>query len=182
MINREQVEAHFGTEQLPSNMKYIGQFTPQSGLFAGQTMPLFEMRETKITLLYQPPEIEVFDKALAEATADELEDCLRKSARRLREHPSESGKERGRKILQEFKRRGGDVPPHNVTVEEALHLSEHIGYTEGGLAYEIAQAYHDAHSQNMKGFEYGACFHAGMVEGVRRERARRRRRQGGQGV
>ena len=182
MMNREQVEALFGMKQLPSNMEYVGQYTPQSGLFAGQTMPLFEMREVKITLLYQPPEFEVFDEALLEATMDELEYCLRKSTMRLREHPSEAGEERVQKILQEFKRRGGGVPPHNVTVEEALRLSTHCDYAEGGLAYKIAQAYRNAHSSNMSGFEYGACFHAGVVEGVRRERTRRRRRQGGQGA
>ena len=104
-------------QHLPSNMKYVGQFTPQSGLFAGQTMPLFEMREEKITLKFQPPESEVFAKALKAATVDELKDCLHKSAMWLRERPTESGQARVQKLLQELIDRDA-LPPVDPDGEE----------------------------------------------------------------
>ena len=66
-----------------------------------------------------------------------------------------------------------------ITAEEAVRLSGHCGYLEACLAYDIARAYLRDHPP-MACCVFGVCFYAGMVEGVRRERARRRRRQNGQ--
>lgn len=167
MMNREQIEAPSAMERCPSIVKSVG--STQGGKL------LFELSEDKAKLMYQPPESEVFAKALRSAAVDELDDCLRQCSGRLRECHSEIKKERVRRILQEFKRRGEYVPPHNIAVEEAVRLARYCRFFEARLALDITQAYLTNYP-NMRGFEYGACFHAGMIEGVRQERVRRRRR------
>ena len=65
-----------------------------------------------------------------------------------------------------------------ITVEEAVRLADHYGIVEATRAREIALAYLATAHPGMRGFEYGACFTAGIIEGIRRERTRRRKKPG----
>ena len=166
MMNHEQIEASSATEWHPSN---VGLTKPvlESGKTAGSIKIPFELRE-------------IFNNALRNATTDEIGDCLRESARRLYEHPSEVEDWKMGRCLQELNRRCKNASTHNITVQEAIRFADHCTYKEIVLAYHIAKAYRRVNPPVMASAQYGVCFHAGMVEGIRRERARRRRRRSNQ--
>lgn len=65
---------------------------------------------------------------------------------------------------------------HHITPGEAVELSKHATYGDVTTAISIYRAYVAKDTGNDgSAFAYGACFYAGIVEGMRRERAGRRK-------
>lgn len=65
----------------------------------------------------------------------------------------------------------------HITPEEAIELFDHARYYDIAMAHGIYSAYmrKDAKDPSASSFAYGACFYAGIIEGVRKERARQRK-------
>lgn len=66
---------------------------------------------------------------------------------------------------------------YRITPEEAVALFEHASFNDFSMARDIQAAYQrsQSHPADAINFGYAACFYAGIIEGVRRERARRRK-------
>lgn len=64
---------------------------------------------------------------------------------------------------------------YHITPEDAVALFEHARMHDIAAAWDIRDAYARTQSRSIdaQSFAYGACFYAGIIEGVRRERAKR---------
>lgn len=64
-----------------------------------------------------------------------------------------------------------------ITLAEAATLAEFSSYNDYQFAGEIARAIAEKgkHSENAFSVACAACFNAGVIEGIRRERAKRRK-------
>lgn len=66
---------------------------------------------------------------------------------------------------------------YHISLEEALVRGEESTPEEAMFAYDIALATYHELGRDAEPLVYGTCFHAGIIEGIRRERARRKEQQ-----
>ena len=65
-----------------------------------------------------------------------------------------------------------------ITPKEAVTLAQHVSLDYHQMGYEIRNEYLKRElAIDGELFAYGACFHAGVVEGMRRERAKQKGRK-----
>lgn len=63
---------------------------------------------------------------------------------------------------------------YHITPGEAIELARYTPCSDAQFAREIAMEYIKQNGPHCAALADGICYHAGIVEGVRRERARRR--------
>lgn len=64
---------------------------------------------------------------------------------------------------------------HHLALEEAIQLASHCKWADLEYALDVANLYIKQNGPISASFAPAICYYAGLIEGVRRERARRRK-------